>query len=110
MIFWWSTVAILCLAAFGDGYTTQVGVKSGKLVEGNKLLDDITGTDTPNAFQTYGVGFLIITAEVLFGTLAIHNNLWGMKWIWPYAALIQAGFHVFCIFDNYKLDTGKSLL
>ena len=110
MLFWWLSVAALCAAAFGDGYTTQVGVKSGRLVEGNKILDWLTGTNTPSPLQTYGVGFGIIAGEVLFGALMTAYNVFGVGDIWAWAALIQAGFHAYCIFSNYKLDTGKNLL
>jgi hypothetical protein len=107
MLFWWLSVAALCASAFADGYTTQLGVKSGKLVEGNPVLDKLTGTDTPDPLQTYGVGFAIIAAEVLFGTLMIHHNTWGLGWFWPWGALIQTGFHIYASISNYKLDTGK---
>lgn len=110
MIFWWITVAILCLAAFGDGYTTQMGIEKGNLIESNKFLDALYGTNLPKAWQTYGIGFGIIGLEVLVGTLLIKHNTFGTAFLWPYGALMQAGFHIYCIFSNYKLDTGKSLL
>ena len=107
MLFWWLSVAALCAAAFGDGYTTQIGIKSGRLVESNKFLDWLTGTNTPSALQTYGVGFAIIAGEVLFGSLMTAHNVWGSGDIWAIGAVIQACFHVYAIFSNYKLDTGK---
>lgn len=107
MMFWWLSVAALCVSAFADGYTTQVGVKSGKLVEGNLLLDKLTGTNTPSALQTYGVGFAIIGVEVLFGSLMTAHNVWGVGSAWAWGALIQTGFHVYAAISNYKLDKGK---
>lgn len=110
MLFWWLSVAALCLAALGDGITTTQGIKSGKAIEGNKFLDWIYRTNTPSAAQTFGIGFSIIGAEVLFGYEMIRHNVGDAAGAWPYAALIQAAFHTYCIFSNYKLNTGKSLL
>lgn len=110
MLFWWGSVVALCASAFGDGYTTQIGVKSGRLVETNPILNWLTRTNQPDALQTYGVGFSIIAGEILFGALVGYYTGWLIKPLLPWAALLQTGAHVYCIFHNYKLDTGKSLL
>jgi hypothetical protein len=96
---------VLCATAFADGYTTTAGIKSGKLIEANKILDFLYRTNTPSAAQTFGVGFSIIGGEILLAWALIHHNVGDMNWFWPSMLLFQAGWHVVAAILNYRLES-----
>ena len=94
---------MLCAAAAADGITTVIGIKSGKLVEGNKFLDWIYGTDTPKAWQTLGIGYAIIAGEILLAAMLGHAVHFVSPSVWPTGLSIQSGLHVYAAISNYKL-------
>jgi hypothetical protein len=101
-------VAILCGAAFADGYTTVKGIKSGRMVESNPLLVKLYGTNTPSALQTYGGGYGIIAGESALAWLLVSHNVGHMNWFWPTALLFQAGWHVVAAILNERLIKKES--
>jgi hypothetical protein len=97
---------ILCICAFFDGYTTVEGIKSGKLVEGDKFLDFIYGTDLPKPWQTYGIGFGIIGLEILLAWLLGHFGSFP-SWVCPSGLIGQGAFHIYAAIDNERLIKEK---
>lgn len=107
MTFLLIAAAILCVCAFFDEYTTQMGIKTGWLVEGNPVFVWIYGP-RPTPLQGYGVGAITIGLEFLLAGLMVH--LGAARNLISFGCLVQSAFHIYCIFSNYKLDTGKDLL
>jgi hypothetical protein len=101
-------VIINWIAAFFDGFTTQMAIKTGA-VEGNLVLDKIYGTNKPTALQEYGIGFGLEAAEVAL-YLVGHKFLAVPFWVFIVLLLAEAGVHVACAVSNYQLaKTGKAL-
>jgi hypothetical protein len=95
------------IAAFFDGFTTQLAIKQGD-IEGNKVLDFIYRTNTPSALQEYGVGGAIELAELGLYLLLIHAGF--PFWMFIGLLLAEAGVHIACAASNYHLaKTGKAL-
>ena len=100
-------VVLNWIAAFFDGFTTQLCIKQGD-IEGNLLLDKIYGTNKPTALQEYGIGGAIEVAEVGLYLLLIHFGV--SIWVPITLLLAEAGVHVACAISNYKLaKTGKAI-
>jgi len=100
-------VAVNLVAAFCDGYTTQLAIKQGD-VEGNLVLDKIYGTNKPSALQEYGIGGAIEVTEIAL-YLALHHFAGVPFWVFITLLLAEASVHVACAISNYKLaKTGKA--
>ena len=95
------------IAAFFDGFTTQLAIKQGD-IEGNKVLDFIYRTNQPSALQEYGIGGAIELAELGLYLLLIHAGF--PFWMFIALLLAEASAHIACAASNYHLaKTGKAL-
>lgn len=96
------------VAAFFDGFTTQLAIKQGD-IEGNKVLTAIYGTNRPSALQEYIIGGAIEAGELLaYSLLQVFAGF--PEWIFVTLLLTEADVHIACAISNYKLaKTGKAL-